>query len=591
MQDGINKLADAVGVTLGPRGESSWSEQERRRLRESRERGSDRSRRARPAPHPRLSPLTLSLSLPSFSLSPTGRNVVLEQSYGVPQVINDGVSIARAIELEDPVENAGAQLIKEVAGRTNDAAGDGTTTASVLAREMIHFGLQVVTAGANPVSVKKGIDKTCEFLVGKLRGLAKPVQGSADIKSVASISAGNDEAIGDLIAEALETVGADGVLTIESSNGLETTVEVQEGMQIDRGYASPQFVTNQEKLLVEFDNPRVLITDHKIESIKEILPLLEQVTRVNQPLLIIAEDVTGEALATLVVNKLRGIVSVCAVKAPGFGERRKALLQDIAIVTGAEYVAKDLGMKVEDTTLDQLGVARKVTAANVWTTIIADSANKEEIDLRVAQIKKELAETDSVYDTEKLSERVAKLAGGVAVIKVGAATEAELEDRKLRVEDAKNATFAAVEEGIVPGGGAALLHLSELVPEFKATLTDPEEKLGADIVMKALKAPARLIANNAGMEGDVIVEKLMGTSFEQGYNAMTGEVCDLIAAGVLDPAKVTRSGLTNACGIAGIMLTTQAVMVEKPKARGGGGGGGSSNPGYSPSGMPAGMTI
>jgi chaperonin GroL len=458
---------------------------------------------------------------------------------------------------------------------------------------MIHFGLQVVTAGANPVSVKKGIDKTCEFLVGKLRGLAKPVQGSADIKSVASISAGNDEAIGDLIAEALETVGADGVLTIESSNGLETTVEVQEGMQIDRGYASPQFVTNPEKLLVEFDNPRVLITDHKIESIKEILPLLEQVTRVNQPLLIIAEDVTGEALATLVVNKLRGIVNVCAIKAPGFGERRKALLQDIAIVTGAEYVAKDLGMKVDACTLDQLGVARKVTIGSNWTTMIADAANKEEIDLRISQIKKELAETDSVYDTEKLSERVAKLAGGVAVIKVGAATEVELDDRKLRVEDAKNATFAAVEEGIVPGGGAALLHLSELVPAFRATLTNEEEKLGADIVGKALKAPARLIAHNAGVEGDVIIEKLLGTKFEMGYNAMTDKIEDLIAAGVLDPAKVTRSGLMNACGIAGIMLTTQAVMVEKPKPKFAGSAANNpiNNPGFGPSGMPAGLTL
>jgi chaperonin GroL len=587
MQDGINKLADAVGVTLGPRGALV----ERERAREGRACG-----RLPPPPSHHTHTLTPSSLPPPPASSPPhpihiGRNVVLEQSYGVPQVINDGVSIARAIELEDPVENAGAQLIKEVAGRTNDAAGDGTTTASVLAREMIHFGLQVVTAGANPVSVKKGIDKTCDFLVGRLRALAKPVAGSADIKSVAAISAGNDDAIGDLIAQALETVGADGVLTIESSNGLDTTVEVQEGMQIDRGYVSPQFVTNPEKLLVEFDNPRILITDHKIESIKEILPVLEQVTRVNQPLLIIAEDVTGEALATLVVNKLRGIVSVCAVKAPGFGERRKALLQDIAIVTGAEYVAKDLGMKVEATTLDQLGIARKVTCANVWTTIIADAANKEEIDLRVAQIKKELAETDSVYDTEKLSERVAKLAGGVAVIKVGAATEAELEDRKLRVEDAKNATFAAVEEGIVPGGGAALLHLSELVPEFKASLTDAEEKLGADIVMKALKAPARMIAANAGVEGDVIVEKLSGTAFEMGYNAMSGKVEDLIAAGVLDPAKVTRSGLTNACGIAGIMLTTQAVMVEKPKPKAGGGANPLANPGFSPSGMPAGMTI
>ena len=541
MQDGINKLADAVGVTLGPR----------------------------------------------------GRNVVLETSYGVPQVINDGVSIARAIELEDPVENAGAQLIKEVAGRTNDAAGDGTTTASVLAREMIHFGLQVVTAGANPVSVKKGIDKTCDHLVAKLREFSKPVQGSADIKSVAAISAGNDEDIGQLIADALDQVGADGVLTIESSNGLETTVEVQEGMQIDRGYVSPQFVTNSEKLLVEFDAPRVLVTDHKIETIKEILPILEQVTRVNCPLLIIAEDVTGEALATLVVNKLRGIVNVCAIKAPGFGERRKALLQDIAIVTGAEYVAKDLGMKVDACTLDQLGVARKVTIGSNWTTMIADAANKEEIDLRIAQIKKELAETDSVYDTEKLSERVAKLAGGVAVIKVGAATEVELDDRKLRVEDAKNATFAAVEEGIVPGGGAALLHLSELVPAFRATLTNEEEKLGADIVGKALKAPARLIAHNAGVEGDVIIEKLLGTKFEMGYNAMTDKIEDLIAAGVLDPAKVTRSGLMNACGIAGIMLTTQAVMVEKPKPKFAGSAANNSinNPGFGPSGMPAGLTL
>ena len=540
MQAGINKLADAVGVTLGPR----------------------------------------------------GRNVVLEQAYGVPQVINDGVSIARAIELEDPVENAGAQLIKEVAGRTNDAAGDGTTTASVLAREMIHFGLQVVTAGANPVSVKRGIDKTCEHLVGKLRELAKPVTGSADIKSVASISAGNDDAIGQLIADALDKVGPDGVLTIESSNGLDTYVEVQEGMQIDRGYVSPQFVTNPEKLLVEFDNPRVLITDHKIESIKEILPILEQAARVNQPLLIIAEDVTNEALATLVVNKLRGIVNVCAVKAPGFGERRKALLQDIAIVTGAEYVAKDLGMKVEAATLDQLGVARKVTIGSTLTTLIADAANKDEIDLRIAQIKKELAETDSVYDTEKLSERVAKLAGGVAVIKCGAATEAELEDKKLRVEDAKNATFAAVEEGIVPGGGAALLHLSEFVPAFRASLTNEEEKLGADIVAKSLKAPARLIAHNAGVEGDVIIEKLIGTPFEMGYNAMADRIENLIEAGVLDPAKVTRSGLTNACGIAGIMLTTQAVMVEKPKPKTGGGGGSAGQAGgYTPSGMPAGMTI
>ncbi|KAL3152062.1 Chaperonin 60 subunit alpha 1, chloroplastic [Trebouxia sp. C0010 RCD-2024] len=538
MQIGINKLADAVGVTLGPR----------------------------------------------------GRNVVLEQAYGVPQVINDGVSIARAIELEDAVENAGAQLIKEVAGRTNDAAGDGTTTASVLAREMIHFGLQAVSAGANPIAVKKGIDKTCAFLVEKLREKAKQISGPKDIKSVATISAGNDELVGTMIAEALDKVGADGVLSIETSNSLETTVEVQEGMEIDRGYISPQFITNQERMTVEMENCRVLVSDQKIEQMKDILPVLEQITRQNQPLLIVTEDITGEALATLVVNKLRGILNVVAIKAPGFGERRKALLQDIAIVTGAEYISKDLGMKIADTQMEQLGIARKVKVISNSTTLIADAANKEDISMRVKQIKKELSETDSVYDTEKLSERIAKLAGGVAVIKVGAATETELEDRKLRIEDAKNATFAAVEEGIVPGGGAVFLHLSELVSGFKDSLPLGEEQLGAEIVFKSLSAPARLIANNAGVEGDVIVEKLLGQAWEQGYNAMDDRIENLMEAGIIDPAKVTRSALMNACGIAGIMLTTQAVMVEKkdPKsaasaqaAMGGMGAGG----------MPAGMTM
>jgi chaperonin GroL len=540
LQQGINKVADAVSVTLGPR----------------------------------------------------GRNVVLEQKFGVPQVINDGVSIARAIELPDPVENAGAQLIKEVAGRTNDSAGDGTTTASVLAREMIHFGLQSVTAGANPIAVKKGIDKTCDFLVGKLRENAKPVSGRADIRNVASISAGNDDFVGDMIADALDKVGANGVLSIESGNSTETVVEVTEGMEIDRGYISPQFVTNNERLLAEYDNCRVLVTDQKIESVRDIIPILEQVTRLNQPLMIIAEDVTGEALATLVVNKLRGILNVCAIKAPGFGERRKALLQDIAIVTGAEFVAKDLGMRVDAAVVEQLGVARKVTVAATSTTLIADAASKDEIDMRIAQLKKELSETDSVYDTEKLSERIAKLSGGVAVIKVGAATEAELEDRKLRIEDAKNATFAAVEEGIVPGGGAALLHLSELVPEFKArpdgsepgALSGDEERMGADIVMKALRAPCRIIADNAGVEGEVIVQKLLGTPFEMGYNAMLDRVENLLEAGVIDPAKVTRNGLMNACSIAGILLTTQAVMVEKHRPSDVPGGMGAG-------GMPAGMTI
>lgn len=449
---------------------------------------------------------------------------------------------------------------------------------------MIHFGLQSVTAGANPISIKKGIDKTTDFLVEKLKTLSRPVEGSQDIKNVAAISAGNDDEIGQMIADALDKVGADGVLAIESGNSLETTVEVQEGMEIDRGFISPQFITNNERMLVEFENALVLITDQKIEQVKDLIPILEQVTRVNRPLLIIAEDVAGEALATLVVNKLRGIISVCAIKAPGFGERRKALLQDIAIVTGAEFIAKDLGMNVEATTLEQLGTARKLSIANTTCTMIADAANKDEIRARVAQIKKELAETDSVYDTEKLSERIAKLAGGVAVIKVGAATETELEDRKLRIEDAKNATFAAVEEGIVPGGGAALLHLSELVPEFKKTLTHPEEAMGADIVMKALRAPCRAIAHNAGLEGEVIVQKLLGQPFEVGYNAMYDRVENLIDAGILDPAKVTRSGLTNASSIAGIMLTTQAVMTEKVRARG-------PAPGGMANGMPSGLTM
>jgi chaperonin GroL len=532
LQRGINKVADAVAVTLGPR----------------------------------------------------GRNVVLEQKFGVPQVINDGVSIARAIELADPVENAGAQLIKEVAGRTNDSAGDGTTTAAVLAREMIHFGLMAVTSGANPIAVKKGIDKTQEYLVGKLKENAKPVQGRNDIRNIASISAGNDDSVGEMIADALDKVGSNGVLSIESSNSIETFVEVTEGMEIDRGYISPQFVNVPERLLVNYDNCRVLVTDQKIESVRDIVPILEQVTRLNSPLLIVAEDVTGEALATLVVNKLRGILNVVAIKAPGFGERRKALLQDIAIVTGAEFIAKDLGMKVDQTVVEQLGLARKVTCASTSTTLIADAASKDEIDMRIAQLKKELSETDSVYDTEKLSERIAKLSGGVAVIKVGAATEAELEDRKLRIEDAKNATFAAVEEGVVPGGGAALLHLSELVPAFKDSLTDAEEKLGADIVMKALRAPARIIAENAGVEGEVIIQKVLGKPFTVGYNAMIDQVCDLLEAGVIDPAKVTRNGLMNACSIAGIMLTTQAVMVEKTRPSNVPGGMGAG-------GMPSGMTI
>lgn len=514
LQAGVEKLANAVGVTLGPR----------------------------------------------------GRNVVLDE-YGAPKVVNDGVTIARAIELADPMENAGAALIREVASKTNDSAGDGTTTASVLAREIIKLGLLSVTSGANPVSIKKGIDKTVSGLVEELEKKARPVKGRNDIKAIATISAGNDEFIGTMIADAIDKVGPDGVLSIESSSSFETTVDVEEGMEIDRGYISPQFVTNPEKLLVEFEDAKVLVTDQKISTIKEIIPLLEKTTQLRAPLLIIAEDVTGEALATLVVNKLRGILNVAAIKAPGFGERRKALLQDIAIVTGAEFQAKDLGLLIENVSVEQLGTARKITIAQTSTTIIADAASKDEIQARIAQLKKELAETDSVYDSEKLAERIAKLSGGVAVIKVGAATETELEDRKLRIEDAKNATFAAIEEGIVPGGGAALVHLSTTVPAIKDKIEDADERIGADIVQKALVAPAALIADNAGVEGEVVVEKIKDSEWEIGYNAMTDKYENLVEAGVIDPAKVTRCALQNAASVAGMVLTTQAIVVDKPKPK------------------------
>uniref|UniRef100_A0A0V0IM83 Putative ruBisCO large subunit-binding protein subunit alpha-like n=2 Tax=Solanum TaxID=4107 RepID=A0A0V0IM83_SOLCH len=465
------------------------------------------------------------------------------------------------------MENAGAALIREVASKTNDSAGDGTTTASVLAREIIKLGLLSVTSGANPVSLKRGIDKTVLGLIEELEKKARPVKGRDDIKAIASISAGNDESIGTMIADAIDKVGPDGVLSIESSSSLETTVHVEEGMEIDRGYISPQFVTNPEKLIAEFENARVLITDQKISAIKDIIPLLEKTTQLRAPLLIIAEDITGEALATLVVNKLRGILNVAAIKAPGFGERRKALLQDIAIVTGAEYQATDLGLLVENTPVEALGIARKVTITKDSTTIIADAASKDEIQSRIAQLKKELFETDSVYDSEKLAERIAKLSGGVAVIKVGAATEAELEDRKLRIEDAKNATFAAIEEGIVPGGGAAFVHLSTYVPAIKEKIDDADERLGADIIQKALVAPASLIAQNAGVEGEVVVEKVKEAEWEMGYNAMTDIYENLVDAGVIDPAKVTRCALQNSASVAGMVLTTQAIVVEKPKPK------------------------
>ncbi|KAL6508741.1 hypothetical protein OROHE_021300 [Orobanche hederae] len=558
MQSGIDKLADAVGLTLGPRARKDEGD-------------TQLQSETAPALTDVMSQNKVNTwmiynhgAIPMF-IEILGRNVVLDE-FGVPKVVNDGVTIARAIELPDAMENAGAALIREVASKTNDSAGDGTTTASVLAREIIKLGLLSVTSGANPVSLKRGIDKTVQGLVDELEKKARPIKGQDDIRAIASISAGNDESIGIMIADAVDKVGPDGVLSIESSSSFETTVDVEEGMEIDRGYISPQFVTNLEKLIVEFENARVLVTDQKISSIKDIIPLLEKTTQLRAPLLIIAEDVTGEALATLVVNKLRGILNVAAIKAPGFGERRKALLQDIAILTGAEYQATDLGLLVENTDVDQLGIARKIKISKDSTTIIADAASKDELQARIAQLKKELAEVDSVYDSEKLAERIAKLSGGVAVIKVGAATETELEDRKLRIEDAKNATFAAIEEGIVPGGGAALVHLSTYVPAIKDKLENAEEQLGADIVQKALIAPAALIAQNAGVEGEVVVEKVKAGKWEFGYNAMTDSYENLVEAGVIDPAKVTRCALQNAASVAGMVLTTQAIVVEKPKA-------------------------
>ncbi|KAF2601754.1 hypothetical protein F2Q70_00025630 [Brassica cretica] len=472
-----------------------------------------------------------------------GRDVVLDE-FGSPKVVNNGVTIARAIELPDAMENAGAALIREVASKTNDSAGDGTTTASVLAREIIKHGLLSVTSGANPVSLKRRIDKTVQAMIEELEKRARPVKGGSDIKAVATISAGNDELVGAMIADTIDKVGPDGVLSIESSSSFETTVKVEEGMEIDRGYISPQFVTNPEKLLVEFENARVLITDQKITTIKDIIPILEKTTQLRAPLLIIVEDVTGEALATLVVNKLCGVLNVVAVKAPGFGERRKAMLQDIAILTGAEYQALDMGLLVENTTIDQLGIARKVTISKDSATLIADAASKDELQARISQLKKELFETDSVYDSEKLAERIAKLSGGVA-----------------------NATFAAIEEGIVPGGGATLVHLSTVIPAIKETFEDADERLGADIVQKALVASAALIAQNAGIEGEVVVEKIMFSEWELGYNAMTDTYENLLEAGVIDPAKVTRCALQNAASVAGMVLTTQVIVVDKPKPK------------------------
>ncbi|XP_031504962.1 ruBisCO large subunit-binding protein subunit alpha-like isoform X1 [Nymphaea colorata] len=497
----------------------------------------------------------------AVTLGPRGRNVVVDGE--LPKVINDGVTIARAIELPDAIENVGVLLVREVASKTNDSAGDGTTTAIILAREIIKLGLMAVASGANPASLKRGMDKAVTELVKSLRKKCRPIKGRDDIRAVASISAGNDCFVGSMIADAIEQIGSDGFISIESSSSFETTIEVEEGMKIDRGYISHHFVTNQDGSTVEFQNAKVLVTDQKITRTKDIIPMLEKATQLGVPLLLIAEDISSEVLSTLIVNKLQGIVKVAAIKSPGFAEGKKGLLQDIAILTGADLLTGDLGMDLANATSDQLGIARKVTITNNSTMIVADPSTKPEIRARIDQLKKDIAETDSAYLSEKLAIRIAKLSGGVAIIKVGAPTEAELEDKKLRIEDAKNASLAAMAEGIAPGGGAVYVHLSKQVASIKKLMEDPEEKLGADIIGKALLVPAQLIACNAGVDGSVVVENILSCDWEFGYNAMTGKYENLFDSGVVDPCKVSRSVLQNAVSIAGVLLTCEAVLVEK----------------------------
>jgi len=513
-----------------------------------------------------------------ITLGPKGRNVLLEKQFGAPQIVNDGITVAKEIDLEDPLENTGARLIQEVASKTKDNAGDGTTTATVIAQALIKEGLKNVAAGANPVALKKGLDKATTFLIQEIESVAKPVAGDA-IAQVATVSSGNDEEVGSMIAQAMNKVTKDGVITVEESNSLATELEVVEGMQIDRGYVSPYFVTDQERQVVEFDGAVILITDKKISAIADLVPVLEKVARDSKPLLIIAEDLEGEALATLVVNKARGVLNVAAIKAPGFGDRRKQMLEDIAVLTGAQVISEDIGLSLETVDLDMMGTADKITITKEDTTIVSGSGNTDDIGKRVEQLRKQLAETDSEYDSEKLQERIAKLAGGVAVIKVGAATETELKDRKLRIEDALNATKAAVDEGIVPGGGTTLIHLAKKLAGFKDKLGNSEEQVAADIFAKALEAPLCQLANNAGVEGSVIVEKVRDSDFSIGYNALTNEFGDMIADGIIDPAKVVRSAVQNASSIAGMVLTTEALVVEKPEPE-------AAAPGGMPGGMP-----
>ncbi|WP_286820920.1 chaperonin GroEL [Mitsuokella sp. UBA4253] len=495
------------------------------------------------------------------TLGPKGRNVVLDKKFGAPTITNDGVTIARDIELEDPFENMGAQLVKEVATKTNDIAGDGTTTATLLAQAMIHEGMKNVAAGANPMIIKKGIDEAVKTLVDEIKAKSKKVEGQADIAQVATISSANEET-GNLIAEAMEKVGKDGVITVEESKTMRTNLSVKEGMQFDRGYISPYLVTDTDKMEAALDDPYILITDRKISAINDILPILEQVVKAGKQLAIIAEDVDGEALTTIVVNKLRGTFKALAVKAPGFGDRRKAMLQDIATLTGGTVISEELGRKLDSVTLADLGQAHKMVSTKDETTIIGGKGDKDAIAERVAQIKQQISQTTSDFDREKLQERLAKLSGGVAVIEIGAATEVEMKDKKYRIEDALNATRAAVEEGIVAGGGTTFL---DILPALDKLEVEGDEKVGVNIVKRAIEEPVRQIAQNAGLEGSVVVENVKKAGTGVGFNALKNEYVDMLKAGIVDPAKVTRSALQNAASIASMVLTTETLVADKPE--------------------------
>jgi chaperonin GroEL len=498
------------------------------------------------------------------TLGPKGRNVLIEKSWGSPKTTKDGVTVAKEIELEDRFENMGAKMVKEVASKTSDVAGDGTTTATILAQSIYREGSKLVAAGANPMALKRGLEKAVEIVVEELRKMSKPTKEKKEIAQVGTISANNDHTIGDIIAEAMEKVGKEGVITVEEAKGMETTLEIVEGMQFDRGYLSPYFVTDPEKMEAHLEEPYILLNEKKISVMKDLVPILEQIAKLGRPLVIIAEEVEGEALATLVVNKLRGTLKVVATKAPGFGDRRKAMMEDIAILTGGQMISEDLGLKLENVTINDLGTAKRVSLDKDNTTIVDGGGSRKALEGRVKQIRAQIDETTSDYDREKLQERLAKLIGGVAVINVGAATELEMKEKKDRVEDALNATRAAVEEGIVPGGGVAFLRVLKALDKLDLT---GEEKMGANIIRRALQEPTRQIANNAGFEGSVVVQKVMEGKGSFGFNAETGKYEDLMDAGIIDPTKVARFALQNAASVAGLLLTTEAMVAEKPEKK------------------------